>query len=118
MIKHKYGTLSHKQMNKYIKKLHDKIFWLLLYKDPKVNLKEEERVNEEEFKSYFMSIMVEINGLNSLFGYPPEIVQLLSVLEYAQIMTQSDAFDFQKYRKLILDSESLVTQIGGVIYDE
>ena len=107
MIVHKYGDFSEDQMNEYKKKLHNKIFWLLLYKDPKETIE----ITDEEFESYFLSILLEVNGLNSLFDYPVEIVELVSKLEFARETTTWDDFNFKGYRKLILDAESLVDKI-------
>lgn len=112
MIPYKYGEFDIAQIDEYKKKLHKKIHWLLLYKDPTVDID-----NNVNFQQYFFFIMKEIAGLNSLLGYPEEIVELLIVLQTARKETYKEDFDFKLYRKFILDAHSLVNRIGGDTHD-
>lgn len=100
----KYGIFDKKQIEEYKDKLHKKLFWLLVYKDPKT-CKKYENVN---FKKYFTFLMKEIDGLNEVLLYPEVIVELMSLLEAAFIETESLNFNYAAYRKLILDAHSLV----------
>ena len=108
-MKNMYGYFSDEQMEKYKIKLHKELFWLLLYKDPKTK---DEYLNVD-FNKYFDGLMRKINGLNELLFYPTEIVAIMSLLEAALIETRSTNFDYQTYRKLVLDAHSLIDKIGG-----
>ena len=57
--------------------------------------------------------MRKINGLNELLFNPTEIVSIMSLLEAALIESRKTDFDYQVYRKLVLDAHSLVDKIGG-----
>lgn len=107
MVYYKYGEFTENQINNYKKKLHDKLFWLLLYKDPKTR---DEYANVDFYK-YFDYVMKEINGINELFNYPDEIIELVSVLEAAWLETLQPNYKYKNYRKLILDAHTLVDQL-------
>lgn len=66
-----------------------------------------------DFNKYFDGLMKRMNGLNKLLSYPTEIVAIMSLLEAALIETEKVEFDYQTYRKLVLDAHSLVDKIGG-----
>ena len=83
------------------------MYWLLLYKDPKTC----EQYSYVDFNKYFDGLMRRINGLSSLLSYPVEIVSIMSTLEAAFLETKKDDFDFQIYRKLVLDAHALVDKI-------
>lgn len=104
-----YGNFDDKQMENYKVKLHKELFWLLIYKDPKTK---DEYLNVD-FNKYFDGLMRKINGLNELLFYPTEIVAIMSLLEAALIESRKSDFDYQIYRKLVLDAHSLVDKIGG-----
>ena len=52
MIKHRYGEFTETQLDEYKKKLHDKMFWLLLYKDPKTRYKYPEMDDNTHYFEY------------------------------------------------------------------
>ena len=108
-MKHLYGYFTDKQMDDYKVKLHKELFWLLIYKDPSTK----DEYPNVDFKKYFDGLMKRINGLNKLLSYPTEIVAIMSSLEAALIETEQVEFDYQTYRKLVLDAHSLVDKIGG-----
>lgn len=110
-MKYCYGEFSEEQFQEYIKQLHKKIHWLLLYKDPKLKGVIPE-INVESFNKYFNNTMFEINGLNSLLFYPPEICSIMCLLQAAWLCTQQPEFDFNSYRKSILDVHNLIDMIG------
>ena len=56
--------------------------------------------------------MKEMNGCNVLFRYPVAMVQVMSILEAAYLETKSSNFDFSSYRKLVLDAQNLIDEIG------
>ena len=90
-----YGTFSEEQMEQYKKKLHSKMFWMLLYKDPET----ENKYKNVNYNNYFVNLMKEINGLNVILQYPDEIVGIMSMLQAAYLETQETPFTFQNYRK-------------------
>lgn len=104
---HRYGYFDKDQLENFKVKLHSEIHWLLLYKDPKTSL-EYEHVN---YKKFFDGLMRRINGLSALLFYPPEFVGILSNLEAAYLETTKEEFDFQNYRKLVLDAHALLDKI-------
>ena len=104
-----YGHFNDEQMENYKVKLHKELFWLLIYKDPKTR---DEYLNVD-FNKYFDGLMRKIDGLNELLFYPVEIVSLMSLLQAALIESKKVDFDYQAYRKLVLDAHSLVDKIGG-----
>lgn len=110
MIEHKYGEFSETQLDEYKTKLHKKLFWLLIYKDP--NTKDQfPNVDDQAFEQYFNHVMHEINGLNSLLLYPVEICSIMSLLESALAISKEKDFNYKTYRKLVLDAHALVDKI-------
>ena len=57
----------------------------------------------EYLDNYFESVLQRLIGFNRISGFQPEVITIMSLLEYAR---QED--DFQKYRKAILDACGLV----------
>ena len=56
--------------------------------------------------NYFESVMQRLIGFNKISGMQPELVTIISLLEYAR-----DESDYDKYRKAILDACGLVKLI-------
>ena len=56
--------------------------------------------------NYFESVLQRLIGFNKLSGEQPEVLTIMSLVEYAR---QED--DFKKYRKAILDACGLVELI-------
>ena len=52
-----YGKFSDKQITEFKNKLHKKLFWLLLYKDPKTA----QNYKNVDFAKYFVNLMKEID---------------------------------------------------------
>jgi hypothetical protein len=104
-----YGNFDNEQMENYKVKLHKELFWLLIYKDPKTK----DEYLSVDFNKYFDGLMRKIDGLNELLFYPTEIVAIMSLLEAALIESKKADFNYQAYRKLVLDAHSLVDKIGG-----
>ena len=104
-----YGHFDDKQFEDYKVKLHKDLFWLLLYKDPKT--KDEFNV---DFDKYFINLMLRIDGLNEILSYPVEIITIMSLLQAAwDEAHQDEDFDYQSYRKLILDAYHEVDKINS-----
>lgn len=72
------------------------IFKLLPYKQD----------NYEHLDNYFNSVLQRLIGFNKISGFQPEVVTIISLLEYAR-----GEEDFQKYRKAILDACGMVELI-------
>ena len=69
----------------------------------------------ERFNKYFTTLMQEIDSLNELLFYPPQIVEITCLLQTAYRETKQNPFNYHNYRKCILDAHSLVDKIEEVI---
>ena len=56
--------------------------------------------------NYFESVLQRLIGFNRISGFQPELITIMSLLEYAR-----QENDYQKYRKAILDACGLVERI-------
>lgn len=56
--------------------------------------------------NYFESVLQRLIGFNKISGFQPEVITIMSLLEYAR-----EENDYQKYRKAILDACGLVELI-------
>lgn len=65
------------------------IFKLLPYK----------QYSYEYLDNYFESVLQRLIGFNKISGFQPEVLTVMSLLEYAR-----EEDDFKKYRKAILDA--------------
>ncbi len=106
-MQHLYGSFSEQQIKEYKIKMHKEMFWLLLYKDPETK----DQFKNTNYEKYFIGLMKKLDGLNTLLFCPVEIVSILSLLQAAYNETKKEEFDYQSYRKLILDAHSLVDKI-------
>lgn len=111
----KYGDFSLEQIQEYKKKLHDKLFWLLLYKDPSTC----EEFQHIDFDRYFTNLMKELNGLGDLLLHPRGLVEMLTVLEAAYLESKETQFNYKTYRKFVLDAHTLLDRMDweGVTVD-
>lgn len=108
-MKYLYGNFENTQFEEYKTKLHKKMFWLLLYQDPKTKSSFE----NIDFKQYFVNLMKEIDALNELLFYPESIVEICCKLQAAYSETCKCDFNYPIYRKLVLDAHALVDKING-----
>lgn len=108
MIPYQFGEFKEEQMEEYKKKLHDKMYFLLLYVDPKTKDTFDEKPNVDK---YFHFLLCELDGLNRLFDYPKEVVEMMSILRHAKQMLKWDNFYYPYYRKLVLDAHSLIDKM-------
>ena len=69
------------------------IFKLLPYKQD----------NYEHLDNYFESVLQRLIGFNKISGFQPEVITIISLLEYAR-----EENDLRKYRKAILDACGMV----------
>lgn len=102
-----YGEFDSEQFAEYKEKLHKKMFWLLLYKDPKTM---GEYVGVD-FDQYFHTLMKELNGLNDILLRPSQLIETMTILQAAYNETLAGDFNYQKYRKFILDAHNTLDTI-------
>lgn len=105
-MKHLYGDFSEKQIKDNATLMHNEIHKLLLHKDE--NVSEVIFNSEDDFRNYFVNIMLRYAGLNELLGEPVKMVALLSTLQAAFCEAVSNDYDYSIYRKLILDAHGYV----------
>ena len=95
-MNYKFGEVPSNQIAVEKKYFLSAIFKLLPY-----------RQEEYEFlDNYFESVLQRLIGFNVVSGFQPEVLTIISLLEYAR---QEDNFD--KYRKAILDACGLIQHI-------
>ena len=82
------------------------IFFLLLSADKKTN-----PVESVDIVSAIENLEYQIDGLNQILRYRPEVIKILTLLEEAKSIYGNDPFDFPTYRKLILDAGAEVLKI-------
>lgn len=109
MWHYKYGDFADMQISEIKEILRKRIFFLLVVADDEYNN------NKQEFPEINLvrantSVLWRVSGLNSLLGEPTELVTVVSLLEEAK-NTITDSFDFEKYRKLILDAGAEIMKI-------
>lgn len=96
-----------KQYNEYKDRLHKKMFWLLLYKDPETRFEYE----DVDFDRYFKFLMKELDGLNELLSHPSFLLETMSLLQAAYNETVVSPFNYGSYRKLVLDSHNVLDKV-------
>lgn len=79
------------------------IYKLLPYKE----------ANYEYLNDYFTSVLQRLSGFNKLSGGQPELITIMSLVEYARTVD-----DFQEYRKAVLDACGMVKLIKERDSDE
>ena len=100
----KYGTISNEQLEKFKTKMHSKIHWLLIYK---------EKGGCDNYENYFVNTMKYFNSLNTVLGNSVEVLDVLVVLQKAFDEVQKEEFDFQAFRKSILEAHSIIEKMRG-----
>lgn len=93
---YKYGEVPPNQIAAEKKYFLSAIFKLLPYKEESYEL----------LDNYFESVLQQLIGFNSISGFQPEVLTIISLLEFAR--TEND---FDKYRKAIFDACGLVNLI-------
>ena len=107
MIPTKYGSYSPTQLSATKEYIRKQIFYLLLYVDPDTN---DEYVNVNVTQA-FIGLQYKLAGLNSILLESPHLVSVMSLLEAALLEYQNNNFNFQTYRKLILDAGNEILKI-------
>ena len=109
MWQYRDGAFDDDQIEDVKKRMRTQIYFLLLYADEQ----NKELYQNVDVCQAIDSALTWFSGLNSVLGYPPALVKVISLLEAAKSEYQSDAYDFKKYRKLVLDAGNEVLRIGG-----
>lgn len=108
-----YGTFSQEQISETKINLRKKIFFLLLFVDPKTK----DNYPNVDIKQAFYSLIHRISGLNTLLGEQQELVTVLSLLQEAINIYDTEDFEFSTYRKLILDAGAEIMKLKEVSED-
>lgn len=109
-MKHKYGNFTETQMLLTKKSIRKQIFFLLLCVDPKTK----DNYTHVDVSEAFKGLLYKLDGLNSVLGEPQELVDTISLLEEALIKYNEPKFNFQTYRRLVLNAGSLIDDIREV----
>ena len=99
-MNYKYGAIPTEQIQAQKRYLYGSIIDLLYRQE----------ANYPLLDARIQSLINQINGLNSLFGYPPQIITIISCLEDARIHKE-------QFRKNILDAANLIDMIPEVNAD-
>lgn len=102
-----YGNFDDLQFDNYKVVLHKKLFWLLLYKDPKT-CEEYKKINVE---TYIVYLQKALNGLNELLLYPEPMVRLMSTIQAILIELRKENFEWKAYRSLVLSAHKIVDEL-------
>ena len=102
ILKDKYNSgFTGDQLRKEAVYIHKEVHRLLYGKensDPKLPI-------------YYDKLQRLLAGLNGLLDNPPELITLMGDIEAARIESCKDDFDHDAYRRLILDSHSIVDKL-------
>lgn len=107
-FKYKYGEFSDNQVNEAKINIRKSIFFLLLCVDPETS----SEYSDVDVNDVFNNVQNKLSGMNIIFGEPVEVVTVISLLEEAKRLFNSEDFNFKKYRKLILDAGAEIMRIS------
>lgn len=113
-MRYLYGHFSHKQLDKAVCAMHRDIHKLLIYKDDSIEAKNFE--NDVAFLTFFKKVMYKFGGTKTLFNNNEIMVSLMSTLQAAMDEIESDNYDWETYRRAILDAHEYIRLMfeGGV----
>ena len=101
-----YGEFSDNQIKVNASMMHNDIHKLLLFKDS--NISDIIFESEEDFQNYFVKLLYRFGGLNKILGEPVLMVKLMSVLQAALDESKRDDYNFNIFRRLILDAHGYI----------
>lgn len=105
-MKYLYGDFSDNQIKVNASSMHNDIHKLLLFKDADIdNIIFD---SEEDFQNYFTKLLHRFGGYNTLLGEPVLMVKLMSVLQAALNESRREDYNFNIFRKLILDAHGYI----------
>lgn len=109
-IKYTYGDFTGLQIREIKAKMRRQIFFLLRIVDP-----DTAKEYEVDTTAAIENVLKTYGSLNDLLGYPEEMVEVMVMLNAAfQEYQKGPEFNWQVYRKLILDAGSAVKKIKEV----
>lgn len=100
-MEYKYGHYPSEQFNKYKKRLHSLVHWLLIYAEEKNPI----------LDNYFTKVQCKLDGLNELIEHPSQMVEIMNLIESARIVYNSPTYDYEIYRKIILEIHDLIDML-------
>lgn len=106
-MQHKYGEFASSQVAETKKLIRKQIYFLLLIVDPKTK----DDYENIDVNNAFIGLMNKLDGFNSILFYPKEMVTVISLLESALMEYNNPTFNYNKYRKLILDAGSEILKV-------
>lgn len=106
-MKHLYGEFTQNQIAQTKKSLRGSIFFLLLCVDNKTS----HEYKDVDVNKSFKGLLLRLGGLNQLLMNQPELITVMSLLQAAMDEYNSPEFEFQTYRKLILDAGAEVEKL-------
>lgn len=109
-MQHLYGEFTQNQIAETKKSLRGSIFFLLLCVDNKTS----HEYKEVDVNKCFNGLLLKLGGLNQLLMNQPELVTVMSLLQAAMNEFNNPDFNFQTYRKLILDAGAEVYKLKEV----
>lgn len=109
-MQHLYGEFTQNQIAEIKKSLRGSIFFLLLCVDNKTS----HEYKEVDVNKCFNGLLLKLGGLNQLLMNQPELVTVMSLLQAAMNEFNNPDFNFQTYRKLILDAGAEVYKLKEV----
>lgn len=109
-MKNLYGEFTENQIKATKKSLRGSIFFLLLCVDAKTA----HEYKEVDVNKCFQGLLLKLGGMNQLLMNQPELVMVMSLLQAAMNEYNNPEFNFQTYRKLILDAGAEVEKLKEV----
>lgn len=113
-MKHLYGEFTQNQIKSAKESLRKSIFFLLVCVDKRTSQELIDEYGEIDVNKNFKGLLLKIGGMNQLLKNQPELVTVMSLLQAALMEYNSPEFDFQTYRKLILDAGAEVEKLKEV----
>ena len=113
-MKHLYGEFTQNQIKEIKSSLRKSIFFLLVCVDKKTSQEIIEECGKIDVNKSFKGLLLRLGGMNQLLMEPVELVTVMSLLQAAMIEYNSPDFNFQTYRKLILDAGAEVDKLKEV----
>lgn len=113
MLEYIYGYFSDNQLISHVKAMHSEVHKLLLYKDE--NIAETIFKSDEHFMNYFSNLLYRFGGLNELLGEPDYMVALMSTLQAAYDLCEKENFNYDVFRRLILDAHGYIKSMEGYL---
>lgn len=107
MLSYKYGTFTDNQIKHVKQCMQRQIIFLLVCVDEKTK-KDYVNIDVDEA---FTNLLTWFDGLNELLFCPAELVKAIALLEEARKEYAKESFDFNRYRKIILDANGEVMRI-------